>query len=90
MKAIFDGLVDQMLSGGISLDQATELLERGMIQGALARHGGNQSAAARTLAIHRNTLLRKMLEFGFAKSRPRPRKPAGRVSAARAGKSTAA
>jgi len=37
-----------------------------MIQGALDRNKHNQSAAARSLGIHRNTLQRKMVEFAMA------------------------
>ncbi len=35
------------------------------VRGALDRHGGNQSAAARELGIARNTLLKKMKDFGI-------------------------
>ena len=91
MKDQYEGLVNHLLTGGISLGQATEVLERSMIQGALARHGGNQSAAARALDIHRNTLLRKMLEYGLATARPRARrKSPGRAANSRAKRAGAA
>ena len=80
MKDRFDGLVDHLLNGRISLAEATQILERSMIQGALARNGGNQCAAARTLEIHRNTLQRKMVEYDLATARPRTRRnPMGRA-----------
>ncbi|HTS62826.1 MAG TPA: helix-turn-helix domain-containing protein [Candidatus Acidoferrales bacterium] len=80
MKDRFDGLVDHLLNGRISLAEATGILEKSMIQGALARHGGNQCAAARALEIHRNTLQRKMVEYGLAPARPRSRrKPMARA-----------
>ena len=80
MKDRFDGLVDHLLNGRISLAEATQILERSMIQGALARNGGNQCAASRTLEIHRNTLQRKMIEYGLATARPRARrKPMARA-----------
>ena len=80
MKDRFDGLVDHLLNGRISLTEATQILEKSMIQGALARNGVNQCAAARTLEIHRNTLQRKMVEFGLATARPRTRrKPMARA-----------
>jgi len=80
MKDKFDGLVDHLLNGGISLDEATQVLERSMIQGALARNGANQCAASRDLKIHRNTLQRKMVEYGLATARPRARrKPMSRA-----------
>ena len=90
MKDQYDGLVNHLLTGGISLGQATEVLERSMIQGALARNGGNQSAAARDLDIHRNTMLRKMLEFGLATARPRARKSPGRAANSRSRRAGAA
>jgi DNA-binding NtrC family response regulator len=89
MKDRFDGLVDHLLNGQISLAEATQILEKSMIQGALARNGGNQCAAARTLEIHRNTLQRKMVEYDLATARPRARrKPmarAGRIPRKKAG-----
>jgi Fis family transcriptional regulator, factor for inversion stimulation protein len=82
MKDRFDGVVGQLLDGGIFLEQAIEILEKGMIQGTLERSSGNQCAAARLLGIHRNTLQRKMVEYKLtapgARVRAR-RKPAGRA-----------
>ena len=84
MKDKFEGLVEHLLNGGISLDQATEVLEKSMIQSALLRSGGNQCAASRLLDIHRNTLQRKMVEYGLAAARKRPgRKPMGRAGQSR-------
>ncbi len=42
-----------------------ETLEREALRGALERHGGNRSAAARELGIHRTTLLRKLKRYGM-------------------------
>jgi len=72
----FEGLADHLLNGEVSLADATRLLERSMIEGALRRNGGNQCAAARALKMHRNTLQRKMVEFELGTPR---RKPAGRA-----------
>lgn len=72
MKNEFEGLVDRLLGANVSLEEATEILERGMIEGALARHRGNQSAASKQLRIHRNTLQRKVVEYELK------RKPAAR------------
>ncbi len=36
MKDGFDGLVEHLLDGGLFLQQAIEILEKSMIQGALA------------------------------------------------------
>ena len=77
MKSEFDGLVDRLLSANVSLQQATELLERGMIAGALTRSGGNQSAASKQLGLHRNTLQRKVQEYEL-KGKPAAREANGR------------
>lgn len=59
--------------------------EREAIRNALAHARGNQSAAARILRVHRNTLLRRMKKLGIsgewaAAQRPRPRKQQRRVT----------
>jgi DNA-binding NtrC family response regulator len=84
MKDRFDGLVEHLLEGGFFLQQAVEVLERGMIQGVLERNHGNQCAAAKQLGIHRNTLQRKMVEYSLAPVRARvKRKPAARAGQTR-------
>ncbi|HKA02547.1 MAG TPA: helix-turn-helix domain-containing protein [Candidatus Solibacter sp.] len=84
----FEGFADQLLNGGVSLGEATSLLERSMIHAALSRNGNNQSAAARVLGVHRNTLQRKMVEFGMDAARPRARrKPMSRAGHPRGKKS---
>ncbi len=65
---------------GFFLEEAVELLEKTLISRALAHTGGNQSAASKILGIHRNTLQRKMIEYGFTCKRP-SRKPPGRAAA---------
>jgi DNA-binding NtrC family response regulator len=69
----FEGLVDHLLNGGISLAEATQILEHSMIRGALARSGNNQCAAARALKMHRNTLQRKMVEYDLGRRKPMAR-----------------
>jgi DNA-binding NtrC family response regulator len=75
MKEKFDGLIEQMLERNIFLPEAIEILERSMIYRALEKSAGNQCAASKVLGIHRNTLQRKMQEFGLGNGRSR-RKPA--------------
>ena len=80
MKDRFDGLVEHLLDGGLFLQQAIEILEKSMIQGALERNKGNQSAAAKQLGIHRNTLQRKMVAYAVGGTRSRARrKPMARA-----------
>jgi DNA-binding NtrC family response regulator len=74
MKDKFDGLVDHLLNGGIFMQEAIEVLEKYMIQGALERCDRNQSAASKALGIHRNTLQRKMVEYQLGSVRIRPRR----------------
>ena len=84
MEKGFESLVSCLLSGNVSLREAIELLERSMIGGALERRGGNQSAASKQLRIHRNTLQRKMVEYGLGTGRARSRrKPVARQGRAR-------
>lgn len=78
MKEKFDGLVKHLLDSNILLEEAVEVLERSMIHGALQLCKSNQSAAAKRLGIHRNTLQRKMIEYHIG-GRAR-RKPAARAS----------
>lgn len=75
MKEHFDGLIEQLMDTGFFLEQAVEILERGMIERALQLRKNNQSEAAKLLGIHRNTLQRKMIEHGIDGKRPH-RKPA--------------
>ena len=91
MEKGFEGLVECLLKGNVSLQDAVELLERSMIGAALERSGGNQSAASRQLQIHRNTLQRKMVEYGLGNRRPRARrKPVAAQGRARRRKTGAA
>jgi Fis family transcriptional regulator, factor for inversion stimulation protein len=78
MKERFDELVEHLLDGGLFLQQAVEVLEKSMIEGALVRNRGNQCAAAKQLGIHRNTLQRKMVAYAVGGTRAR-RKPMGRA-----------
>lgn len=90
MKSQIESLVEQLLNGNIFLQEAIEILEKGMIAGSLERNEGNQSNTSKQLGIHRNTLQRKMKDYGLgARSRPR-RKPVGRAASARRRKTGAA
>jgi DNA-binding NtrC family response regulator len=81
MKLEFDVLVEHLLAGNIFLEEAIELLERRMIESALEKSGSKQTAASKLLGIHRNTLQRKMVQFGLGKGRPRRKPPAPAVRA---------
>ncbi len=53
-------LVADMVRKGIPLDMAKREFERIYLEEVVAAHKGNQSAAARVLGIHRNTLSKKL------------------------------
>ena len=60
MRDKLRNLVAEMVRGGIPLEMARREFERVYLEEVLASHDGNQSAAARELGIHRNTLSRKL------------------------------
>jgi DNA-binding NtrC family response regulator len=90
MKESFDTFVDYLMSSGLFLEQAVEIIEKRMIERALLGTGANQSEAAKLLGIHRNTLQRKMVAYNINGRRPR-RKPVARAQtrAARRSRKTA-
>ena len=79
MKERFDALIDDLMNAGFFMEQAVEILERGMIERSLRMTNTNQSEAAKLLGIHRNTLQRKMIEHKIDGKRPR-RKPVARAT----------
>jgi DNA-binding NtrC family response regulator len=76
MKESFDQLIDHLVSGGFFLEEAVEILEKGMIERVLRRCEGNQSEASKALGIHRNTLQRKMVAYSIDGKHPRRKKAA--------------
>ncbi len=63
MKDQLENLVGQMVERGILFDEAVTEFEKKFIKRVLDRMNGNQSRAARTLGIHRNTLSRKIGQY---------------------------
>ena len=83
MKTI-EELAVKLLDSGFFMEEAVELLEKGMITGALVRTEGNQSEASKVLGIHRNTLQRKMTEYKIDGRRKKPvRKPMAQAGASK-------
>ena len=60
MRDSLRSLVAEMVRRDIPLEMATKEFERLFLEEVLAYHEGNQSAAARYLGIHRNTLSKKL------------------------------
>ena len=60
-----ESLVAQMVERGILYEEAQREFEKRFIACVLARHDGNLCRAATALGIHRNTLTRKIREYGL-------------------------
>ena len=65
MNPPLETVVDHFITGGFVLQEAVEMLERNLISRALERANGNRSEASRILGIHRNTLQRKLADYGL-------------------------
>jgi len=64
MKTELEAIIDQMITRGILFDEAVKEFEKNFILKVLGRHNHNLSKAAEALGIHRNTLSKRMLEYG--------------------------
>ena len=67
MRERLERLIAEMVERGILFEDAVGAFERTFIVKVLDRSGGNLTAAARELRIHRNTLSRKMAELKIKK-----------------------
>ncbi len=87
MREHFEILVEHLMGNGFFLEEAVEILEKTLIARALKEAGGNRSAAAKRLGIHRNTLQRKLLDYQLGQVRRKPPATAadGRRRKSRAG-----
>ena len=63
MRDKLDALVQQMIDGGVTYDDARREFEKVFITRALQRSDGCVGDAAELLGIHRNTVARKMSEY---------------------------
>ena len=77
MKEKLDALINQMVDDEIDYEDAVGEFEKRFIRRVLERANGNQSKAAKTLGIHRNTLSRKVEQLGLD-HQPRRRRRATR------------
>jgi DNA-binding protein Fis len=78
MKQQLESLVNQMIEQGIDYEDAVQEFEKQFIRRVLDVTRGNQSRAAQTLGIHRNTLGRKIEEFDLNHKPKRPKRRARR------------
>ena len=65
MKEQLDSLINQLVEHDISYEDAVDEFEKRFIRKVLEKSNGNRSKAAHTLGIHRNTLSRKIEDFGL-------------------------
>lgn len=64
-------IVSLMWEGGIVRhDDAVGVLRRHLIRHTLRRHNGNVTQAAAELGVHRNTVMRYMLDLGIRREEP--------------------
>jgi DNA-binding NtrC family response regulator len=77
VKEKLDALITQMVEDDIGYDDAVSEFEKRFIRKVLDKAQGNQSKAAKTLGIHRNTLSRKIETLGLD-HQPRRRRRASR------------
>jgi DNA-binding NtrC family response regulator len=67
IRTILEGVIKEMVAKGIYWPEAAAEFEKLFIMEALRRNHGNLGKAAITLGVHRNTLSKKMKEFGIEK-----------------------
>lgn len=66
MRDSLRSLVAELVRREIPYELACREFERIFLEEVMAAHQGNQSAAAKRLGIHRNTLSKKLLTAGCA------------------------
>lgn len=77
MKIQLEALVKQMHDGGILYSEAVREFKKAFITNVLQERNGNQSRAAQSLGMHRNTLSRTLSELHIERpERERLRRPA--------------
>ena len=65
MREQLDRLVDEMVTRGVRYDDAHREFEKKFITRALSKAEGNLGRAAELLGMHRNTLSRKLAQYGL-------------------------
>jgi DNA-binding NtrC family response regulator len=66
-----EGLIDEMISGQILLNEAMAEFEKLYIQKALLKYGQHVSRTADALGIHRNTLSKRVSDYDSATPAPK-------------------
>jgi DNA-binding NtrC family response regulator len=68
LREALERLVDDMVSRGVSYEDAQREFEKKFITHILAKADGNLCKAATLLGMHRNTLSRKISEYRLRRS----------------------
>ncbi len=64
-------LVDELVSQGLTLEQARREFEKQFILSAMRAHSGSVSKSAAAIGVHRNTLRNKVGNLGIASATPK-------------------
>ena len=77
-------IVDELVSQGLTLEQARKEFEKQFIVASIRSHDGNLCRSARSLGVHRNTLRNKVSNLGISTDeysfRTQMRRPLRRAS----------
>ncbi len=68
IKQVLEEIIDEMVAKGIYWSEAESQFEKLFILRALQENGGNLSRAAETMGVHRNTLSKKIRQYGIKKN----------------------
>lgn len=68
IKQVLEEVIDEMVAKGIYWSEAESQFEKLFILRALQENGGNLSRAAETMGVHRNTLSKKIRQYGIKKN----------------------
>ncbi len=69
IKQVLEKLIDEMVAKGIYWSEAVSQFEKLFILRVLKETNGKLSRAAETMGVHRNTLSKKIREYGIEKKR---------------------
>ena len=68
IKQVLEEIIDEMVAKGIYWSEAESQFEKLFILRALRENGGNLSRSAETMGVHRNTLSKKVRQYGIEKN----------------------
>ena len=68
LKEQLDRLIDELVTKGVSYQEAQREFEKKFISHVLMQSDGNLGRAADVLGMHRNTLSRKISEYRLRRS----------------------